>query len=141
MPTRKILLAATIGIALFISACGGSSGQEDTDAVKALEAYLNAFVSKDEAGMIALTCGEWELDALLEYDAFGLNETTLEGLSCSQAPAGSQSREEDGIAFVNCEGVIKASYGNEVQDFELSDRTYRLEFENGNWLVCGYDTK
>jgi len=135
VPMRKLMMIMMIGLSIFLCACSASSGSTDTDAVKALEAYLNAFVSKDEAGMSALTCGDWEFDALLEYDAFGLNETTLEGLSCLQ------SLEEDGVAFVNCEGAIKASYGNEVRDYDLSDRTYRLELENGNWLVCGYDKK
>jgi hypothetical protein len=104
----------------------------NSPAVQALETYLQALVNKDEDTLVRLTCADWEMDALLEYDAFGGVETSLDGLSCRQVESG------EGTASVVCEGAILASYGEEVQDFDLSGRTYQMVEQGGDWLVCGY---
>jgi hypothetical protein len=60
---------------MLLSACSG--GQHP--AAASVEAFLNALVEKDEAQMVTLTCEAYETDALLEYDAFSLVQTRLEG--------------------------------------------------------------
>jgi hypothetical protein len=52
-----------------------------TPAVQRLEAYLQALVDKDEDTLVQMTCAEWELNALLEFDAFGGVETELDDLN------------------------------------------------------------
>ena len=73
-----------------------------------------------------------EMDALLEYDSFALVETSLKSVSCKQVSA------DDNSAQVVCQGSIEASYNGEMQSFDLSARTYTVQNDNGNWLVCGY---
>jgi hypothetical protein len=103
-----------------------------TPAVQSLETYLQALVEKDEETLVQLTCADWELNALLEYDAFGGVETSLEDLSCEETASG------EGTAAVVCQGKILASYQDEVQEFDLSGRTYQMVEQSGEWLVCGY---
>lgn len=123
-----------IGLILLLCATGlaacqpaGSSG-----AVAALEDYLQALVVKDEATLTLLSCADWEVDALLELDAFQSVETSLNGLACQQ------TSEVSGSASVMCQGRIVSSYFGEDQSFDLSERTYSLVEQNGEWLVCGY---
>jgi len=40
-------------------------------------------------------------------------------------------------ALVTCQGKIVASYNGELQEFNLSARTYVVENSTGEWLVCG----
>ena len=119
--------AAFFLMAAVLAAC--STGKHP--AALSVEAFLKALVDKDEAGMVALTCSEFETDALLEYDAFSLVKTRLEGLDCQT------SSEQDNRASVTCQGTIIATYGSEDQDFELSDRVYSMVKQSGDWLVCG----
>jgi hypothetical protein len=91
-------------------------------------------VDKDEAKLTSLVCPNWQADALLEMDAFQAVETSLQGLSCSQSGSDNQA------ALVNCKGKILAKYVNETQEFDLSNRTYRLEKNGSGWQVCGYST-
>ena len=81
--------------------------------------------------MVALTCSTYETDALLEYDAFSLVKTRLEGLDCQT------SNEQDDTASVVCQGTIIATYGSEDQNFGLSDRVYQVVNQSGDWLVFG----
>lgn len=106
----------------------------DAPASETLAAYLNALTAKDETTLSALSCADWESQALLELDAFQAVDTSLEDLACRQTTT------EDGSVTVNCSGKIVASYGNEVQEFDLSRRTYHMLQDNGDWLVCGYDS-
>lgn len=101
-------------------------------AAQAVEAHLTAMVEKDEARLTALTCADWETDALLEYDAFANLEASLQDLDCQQAGS------DAGAALVTCTGSIRASYGNEIQSFDLAERTYTVVDQAGEWLVCGY---
>jgi len=41
-------------------------------------------------------------------------------------------------ALIICKGSIDATYNNEVRNFHLSERTYRVVQQGGDWLVCGY---
>ncbi|MEW5830556.1 MAG: hypothetical protein AB1846_16825 [Chloroflexota bacterium] len=114
---------------ILLTACGGN----DSPAATAVESYLQALSARDEARMLSYVCPDYEVDALLEYDAFALVQTTLEGLAC----------EEIGVigedVVVVCAGSIEATYGSELRSFDLSERGYRVVNDGGNWLVCGYE--
>jgi hypothetical protein len=103
-----------------------------TPAAQTLQSYLQALVDKNEDALVQMTCADWEANALLEFDAFGGVETSLDGLSCQQVDGGS------GTATVVCQGKILASYQDEVQEFDLSGRSYQMVEQGGDWLVCGY---
>ena len=121
-----VFLALALG--LLLAACGAS-----TDApAQAVENYLNALVNKDSDRLSALSCAEWEPQALLELDSLQAVETRLEGLACTS------TTEEDGSVSVNCVGKILATYNDEDQELDLSVRTYVVVEQGGEHLVCGY---
>ncbi|MEW6094416.1 MAG: hypothetical protein AB1531_10680 [Chloroflexota bacterium] len=121
-----VFLALALG--LLLAACGLSS---DAPA-QAVENYLNALVNKDSDRLSALSCAEWEPQALLELDSLQAVETRLEGLACTS------TTEEDGSVSVNCVGKILATYDGEDQELDLSVRTYVVAEQGGEYLVCGY---
>lgn len=115
--------------ALLLAACVGG----DTDqAPQAVELYLQALVNEDADQLSALSCKDWEADALMEVDSFQGVSAALDGLSCSQV-----GLEGDAV-FVECQGTINATYGNEQQEIPLAGRTYKAVQEGGEWLMCGY---
>lgn len=124
----KRLILAVIFTSLLLAACGTSSsaGPEKT-----VEAYLNALNEKDSNRLSTLSCADWEPTALMELDSFQAVATSLEGLTCAQ------SGTEGGNVIVICQGKIVASYNGELQEFDLSTRTYTVENSTGEWLVCG----
>ena len=125
--TFTLVLAASLLLAGLLYACGPSKHPAAT----AVESYLKALVDKDEARFVGLTCKDFEADALLEFDAFSLVQTRLEGLQC-QAQDTAES-----TASVTCQGQIIATYGAEDQQFDLGTRTYQVQKEGSDWLVCG----
>jgi len=125
-------LIIIIPIFILLTACSTAGADTNAAAVTALSTYLQAFSDKNEAQMSTLVCKDWAEDALLEYDAFQGVETTLEGLSCEVLTA------EDNLVTAACQGKIQASYQNEMQEFDLSQRVYRLQKTGSDWLVCGY---
>jgi hypothetical protein len=133
---KKWTVIVVFVLGLLLSACGAETSApaaaNPTPAVQALQTYLQALVDKDEDTLVRLTCADWELKALLEFDAFGGVETSLDGLSCEQVSSG------DGSATVVCQGKILASYQNEVQEFDLGSRNYQMVEQSGDWLVCGF---
>lgn len=126
---RSLLLLFTL--ALLCTACQITASAKNP-ASQALQAYLEALTRKDETTLTLLSCADWELNALLELDAFQSVETSLEGLSCQPIES------DESSASVVCQGKIVASYFAEDQEFDLSERTYQLVEQNGDWLVCGY---
>ena len=112
---------AILLISIFLTACSASP-----DAV--VEDFLTALAAKDETHLLALVCADYEFDALLEFDSYALVQTTLKDVDCQLNGAD-----------VICSGSIEASYGDEVRSFDLSERTYHLVQDGGDWLVCGYD--
>jgi len=122
------MLLVSVILALILSACGS----QPTGPAQVVESLLQALVDKDEARYVSLTCADWEMDALIEYDAFSLVATTLDGLDCQHTGM------EGDAALVTCQGRIQATYSNEIQTFDLSDRVYRVIPQSGDWLVCGY---
>jgi hypothetical protein len=121
-------ISLLFGLALILTSCGGG---EDAPAA-ALEALLQALAEKNEAQYVTLTCGEYEFDALLEYNALSLVNTHIENLNCQTASVDGDTAE------VNCQGKIIANYGNEIRTFELGERHYQVVKRDGQWLVCGY---
>jgi len=132
MKRSLFVILFLVSVAIITAGCQPQVSGTTTPAIKALMAYLNALTNKDEATLTVLSCADWEANALLELDAFQSVETSLEGLSCQQNVA------DDGSVTVTCEGKIVASYGGEVQEFDLSERTYSMVEQGGDWLVCGY---
>jgi hypothetical protein len=115
-------------LAFLVSACGKSTDQ----AVKVVEAYLTALVNKDGNALPALSCADWESNALLELDSLMAVDTRLENMACSVVST-------DGtLTQVNCLGKILATYNNEDQEIDLSLRTYQVVQQGGEYLVCGY---
>jgi hypothetical protein len=114
---------------LLLSACGGKAADP---AAKAVENYLNALVGKDTTRLSALSCADWESNALLELDSLQAVKTRLEGLTCTTT--GTNGTTSD----VSCQGKILATYNNEDQTLDLSVRTYQVVQQSGEYLVCGY---
>jgi hypothetical protein len=126
---RPYLFILSLSLLLvFLSACGGATDQ----AAAAVEGYLTALVGKDSDSISALSCADWELQALLELDSFQAVETRLDGLACTSV------LEEDRTSSVTCTGNILATYNGEEQKFDLSLRTYAVVEQGGEYLVCGY---
>ena len=116
-------------MALLLSACGGKA----TDpAAKAVENYLNALVNKDATRLSALSCADWESNALLELDSLQAVKTRLDGLTCKTSSTSGTT------SAVNCTGKILATYNNEDQTLDLSVRTYQVAKQGSEYLVCGY---
>jgi hypothetical protein len=120
-------IAASLLLAGLLQACRPSRHP----AAAAVETYLQALVAKDEARFTGLTCKAFESDALLEFDSFSLVQTRLEDVKCQAQDATGSS------ANVTCQGKIVATYGAEDQQFDLASRTYQVQKEGGDWLVCG----
>ena len=129
MKSKSIVTVIIIIIltTLSLSACSSGSAPED-----AVANYLNALVSKDASTLSALSCADWESNALLELDSFQAVDVRLEGLTCSTAGS------EGGTTFVQCQGKIIATYNNEDMEIDLADKTYNVVEQGGNQLVCGY---
>ncbi len=128
---RKLFLMGILVcmLALSLSACGARS----TDpASKAVEDYLTALVNQNSSKLTALSCASWESDALLELDSLQAVKTRLEGLSCTT------SGTDGTTSQVKCQGKIVATYNGEDQTLDISARTYQVQQQGGDYLVCGY---
>ena len=126
---KNLFLLSVLGLSIFLSACG--STDTSTGAVNAVEAYVHAIVENDESKLSALSCADWESQALIELDSLQAVTSTLEGFSCQQ------SGTEGELALVDCEGKMILSYNGENQELDLSTRTYQVMEQGGDWLVCG----
>ncbi|KAA0264929.1 MAG: hypothetical protein EDM79_17590, partial [Chloroflexi bacterium] len=112
MYTQLKIIALVLSILL--SACGASASGGATTAV---EGYITALASKDQAALISNSCADWEDDALIELDSFALVEVTVDGMSCTEAGV------EGDKTLVNCTGMLNMSYNGEPQSLDLADRT------------------
>jgi hypothetical protein len=115
-------------VALLFSACG----QASDPAAKAVKDYLTALVNKDPNALSALSCTDWESNALLELDSLQAVATRLENLACTVTGTDGTTTQ------VNCQGKILATYNNEDQELDLSVRTYQVVQQGDEYLVCGY---
>jgi hypothetical protein len=119
-----ILMTLILGLA----GCASDSGRP----ARAVEALLEALVTRQEARFTSLTCPDYEAQALIEFDSFALVKSELKGVACSVTESDSEG------ALVHCTGSIEATYGAELRSFDLTARTYRVVPSGGDWLVCGY---
>ena len=131
MKKSIVLWGVSIIALIMVVGCAGGA----TPAAHSVEAYLEAFAAKDEAGLRSYICSAYEFEAILEFDSFALSETTLEDVACQQSGA------FEGGVEVTCTGIIQAGYGGEVTQFDLAERVYQVIEESGNWLVCGEETR
>jgi hypothetical protein len=81
----SLLLLSLITVASCSPTTSSPAVDTRTPAVQRLESYLQALVDKDEDTLVQLTCADWEMNALLEFDAFGGVETELEGWHASKS--------------------------------------------------------
>lgn len=125
---RTKLTTLMLVLSIILSACGASASDGATTAV---EGYITALATKDQAALISNSCADWEDDALIELDSFALVEVTVDGMSCAE------SGTDGDKTLVDCQGKFQMSYGGEPQELELSTRTYEVIQQSGDWLVCG----
>ena len=115
---------------VFLAAC--SKKNDSSEASKPVEAFYNAIVTQDRNRISSIACAAWEKDALREVDAFMGVKSELKDFSCSVTSA------EKDEAVVACKGAIAASYGAEITDVPLENRTHKVVKEQGEWRICGY---
>lgn len=125
MKSFRILLIIVFSQLLIACTSSGSASG-------AIESYIRALAEKDVVAATTTSCLAWEEAAFAEASSFEAVEVNIEGLSCADS-------ESDTIyTFVQCEGKIIADYGGELQDIDLSQRTYQAIIEQGEWKMCGY---
>ena len=125
---KRLVLYAFL--ALVLGACSSMGG-----APEAIERYIQALIAKDVVGASGSSCLEWEESAYAEASSFEAVEVTVEGLDCVE------DGTEAEFTRVRCTGTIVANYGGELQDIDLSKRTYLAANEAGEWKMCGYSTR
>ncbi len=126
---KKILLVCIFGLGILLSACGSKAAS--SPAADAVESYVNAIVANDASKLSALSCADWESQALIELDSLQAVTSTLDGFSCQQSGTDGET------ALVSCAGKMILSYNGENQELDLSTRTYQVVQQGGDWLVCG----
>jgi hypothetical protein len=123
----KILIFNTLLLAVFIIAgCATTTGPAGV-----MSAYWQALIAKDEAQISSLSCAAYEEEALTTLESFSAVETKLKDLACSV------NSESGDTASVTCTGSIIATYGAEDLVIDLSQRSYIVKKEGGDWRVCG----
>ncbi len=127
--TILFLLALTI---LLIAGC--ATDQSDPEApANAIEAYLEARISKDSEAFQSTYCANFEGTAITEFDSFGAVEAELVDMICTV------DSTEDGQAQVSCSGSIDVVYdGENTNSLDLARQTYVAAQEDGEWKMCGY---
>ncbi|NPV76012.1 MAG: hypothetical protein HPY59_06495 [Anaerolineae bacterium] len=127
----KLHSIVRFGLVLFSVAILVACGQKKEIGGEIVKAYLQAVVSGDSDRMLTLSCSDFEEDAILELDSFQGVKASLNNVACEQTGS------DGDIILVKCTGKILATYGNELQEFDLSSQTYRVAQEGQEWVVCG----
>jgi len=128
--TKHIFGVVLILLALVLAACGQVRTASDT-----VEAYWQSLVDKDPVTAVTLSCLAWEEQARAEANSFEAVEVSLENMAC-RVESG-----DDAEALVVCDGNIVANYGGEDTTISLGDRAYRTVMEDGEWKMCGYESR
>ncbi|MBP8997306.1 MAG: hypothetical protein KBG10_03345 [Anaerolineaceae bacterium] len=123
---KTTFIAVFLLTAILLASCAASSSPAE-----AVSAYWEAMVAKDKAQLSALSCSDYEAEALTTMESFGAFEPVLSNLECSVLETSGDS------ATVQCGGTIEVSYGAEVLKIDLSERNYAVEKESGDWRMCG----
>lgn len=113
-------------VVFFLAGCATATGPAG-----AMSAYWQALIDKDEAQISSLSCAAYEEESLTTLESFSAVETKLKDLACSV------NSETGDTASVTCAGSIIATYGAEDLVIDLSQRSYIVKKEGGDWRVCG----
>ncbi len=124
--SKILLFNIFLLVVFFIAGCATATGPAGV-----MSAYWQALIAKDEAQISSLSCAAYEEEALTTLESFSAVETKLNDLSCSV------NSESGDTASVTCAGSIIASYGAEDLVIDLSQRSYIVKKEGGDWRVCG----
>jgi len=124
--TVALILLALVSV--LAVGCSGGSG----DAASVTKAYLQALVDKNENTISDLSCADWEAQAKLEVESMQSVNAELKDVSCKVTGTDGDK------TLVSCQGSIQFTYTNESQQLDLSQRTYEMVKEGGEWRVCGY---
>lgn len=118
-----------IGILILVlTAC---SNPQD-EAAHAIEEYISALSNKDSVQLSNQSCNAWQPDAAVEMDSLAGVGSKVENLDCQQ------TGEEGSDKYISCSGVLALDYNGEIQQIDLSSRTYIARQEDGEWRMCGY---
>lgn len=128
MRMNRILISMLL-LAAFLSACASKPSASAADATLA---YLQALAEKDKDAVISLTCKAWEEQAILEVDALMSVSAALNNVQCQQ------SGQDGDNTLVVCSGSLDLTYNDEIRAIDLSQRTYTMAMEDGQWRVCSY---
>jgi hypothetical protein len=127
MLRTKLTFLSTLLLAIFfLAGCATTTGPAG-----AMSAYWQALIDKDAAQISSLSCAAFEAESLTTLESFNSVDIKLEELACTV------NSESGDTASVTCTGSIIATYGAEDLVIDLSQRSYTVIKEGGDWRVCG----
>ena len=126
----KKTISFVILIAMIVIGIAGCSTKADP--ADAVMNYLTALVNQDSESAISTSCSDWEEQARLETDSFLSVEAVLNNVQCQTLTSAETTAE------VSCTGTIDMTYNEEIRSIDLSLRVYAMQYQAGEWLVCGY---
>lgn len=121
------IIVVFISALLLVSCNNGNDGAKDS-----IEAYIYALSNKNSVEISNLSCADWEQNALVEVDSLTAVGSKVENLVCNE------TAQEGNVSYISCTGNLALDYNGEVQQIDLSNRTYVAQKEDGEWLMCGY---
>lgn len=124
--SKLVFLSTLLLAVIFLAGCATTTGPAGV-----MSAYWQALIAKDEAQISSLSCAAFEEEALTTLESFSAVEIKLKDLACSV------NSESGDTASVTCTGSIIATYGAEDLVIDLSQRSYIVKKEGGDWRVCG----
>ena len=127
---RRILslILLMVLVVLAVAACAGEG-----DPAKSVESYLKAKAEADGDKLASLACNDFEAQAAQDALSFRSVKAEVQDLSCKK------SGTDGDATLVTCTGQITAEYDGETRSQDLSETTYRVVKEGGEWKVCGAD--
>lgn len=111
-----------------VTACAEEA--ESADPADTIETYIKARIEGNADKMRAVSCADWENQALIQADSFKALNPEIEGMVCRRL-----DRREGEFTLVGCEGKIVTTYNGETREWPLG--TYRLIQEDEEWKMCG----
>ncbi len=120
------LILLALVVALVATACAGEG-----DPTEAVEAYLRAKVESDADKLASLACNDFEAQAAQDALSFRSVRAELDNMACEK------TGEDGDAALVTCSGQIVAEYDGETRTQDLSETTYRVISDDGEWKICG----
>ncbi len=130
MTKKSFLVIMIFSFAVFVF--NGCSSVEKSNPAAATFAYLEALAKKDKTQVINHSCKAWEEQASLEVDALLSVGANLNNVQCNVTGTDGE------IQLVKCSGTLDLTYNDEIRAIDLSQRTYSMALEDGQWRVCAY---